>query len=689
MHAERKDFSIQNLLMLLSSNYEFIFYVDFDTDEVIPYHFAGNSDIQQESARITYREMTDNFITCKMTGAERKEIENILKKDHLDRHLRAKKYYTYDFRCSGYDPERYFRIKIVNMDETDGLHHAVIGLANIDNEKHSRIDFYKSGRKILVIEDNEINREILTEILSDMYTVITAENGNEGFEILSEYAEDIAVIITNLEMPVCNGYEFLEHFSSVRQYSAIPVLVVTTTNQTEAEIKCLQLGATDFIVKPYNREVVRNRVKSLARLKESSAMLNALEKDNLTGLYTKEFFIRYAQEKIDCNPDKKYCIVCSDIENFKVINDKYGLKTGDDILIYISDQIKKNFPGIIFGGRINGDIFAFLQETDEISYPDKETIEYISKHAPVISVSVKFGIYPAECGRSVQHMTDRAVMAINQIKNVYGKYVAVYDNKIREGLMKQQQIIDNMQDALEKRQFKVYYQPKHEISSDKTSGAEALVRWIHPVLGFMNPGLFIDIFEKNGFITQLDEYVWNEVCSSMARWRNSGIDIVPVSINVSRRDFEKDDLAEEIINLVDSYSLPHDYLHIEVTESAYSDNPKKIEKTIEKLHDAGFIIELDDFGTGYSSLAVLNSMKLDILKLDMSLIKQDISSSDRSTLVFAIKLAQMLGLKTVAEGVENSEQCERVKSLGCDYIQGYFYSRPVPEEEFMESLKFN
>lgn len=283
-------------------------------------------------------------------------------------------------------------------------------------------------------------------------------------------------------------------------------------------------------------------------------------------------------------------------------------------------------------------------------------------------------------------MTDRAIMAINQIKNVYGKYIAVYDNKIREELMKQQQIIDNMQEALEKRQFKVYYQPKHEIISDNTSGAEALVRWIHPVLGFMNPGLFIDIFEKNGFITQLDEYVWNEVCSSIARWRNNGLQIVPVSINVSRRDFEKEDLAEKIINLVDSYNLPHDYLHIEVTESAYSDNPKRIEKTIEKLHDSGFVIELDDFGTGYSSLAVLNSMKLDILKLDMSLIKQDISSSDRSALVFAIKLAQILGLKTIAEGIENSEQFERVKSLGCDYIQGYFFSKPVPEEEFMKSL---
>lgn len=686
MQSETNDFSMQNLLMLLSSNFEYIFYVDFDTDEVIPYHQSEDSYVQQEVSKITYREMIDNFITCNMSGAELKEIENILKKDHLYRHLRAKNYYTYDFRCSGYEPERYFRLKIVNMNEKDGLHHAVIGLANIDNEKYSSIDFYKSGRKILIIEDNELNRDILTEILSDMYTVITAENGNEGFEILSEYAEDIAVIITDLEMPVCNGYEFLERFSSVRQYSAIPVLVVTTTNQTEAEVKCLQLGATDFIVKPYNREIVRNRVKSLARLKESSAMLNALEKDSLTGLYTREFFIRYAQEKIDCNPDKKYCIVCSDIENFKVINDKYGLKTGDDILIYVSEQIKKHFPGIIFGGRINGDIFAFLQETDGVSYPENNTIEEILRQSPVISVSVKFGIYTAEGNHSVQHMTDRAIMAINQIKNVYGKYIAVYDNKIREELMKQQQIIDNMQEALEKRQFKVYYQPKHEIISDNTSGAEALVRWIHPVLGFMNPGLFIDIFEKNGFITQLDEYVWNEVCSSIARWRNNGLQIVPVSINVSRRDFEKEDLAEKIINLVDSYNLPHDYLHIDVTESAYSDNPKRIEKTIEKLHDSGFVIELDDFGTGYSSLAVLNSMKLDILKLDMSLIKQDISSSDRSALVFAIKLAQILGLKTIAEGIENSEQFERVKSLGCDYIQGYFFSKPVPEEEFMKSL---
>ncbi|MBQ7503004.1 EAL domain-containing protein [bacterium] len=215
------------------------------------------------------------------------------------------------------------------------------------------------------------------------------------------------------------------------------------------------------------------------------------------------------------------------------------------------------------------------------------------------------------------------------------------------------------------------------------------MRWIHPELGFMNPGLFISLFEQNGFITKLDRYIFEEVCSNLREWIDKGKRIVPISINVSRRDFECDDLADFIISMADKYDIPHSYLHIEVTESAYSDNPDLITKTIDKLHDSGFVIELDDFGAGYSSLSTLSNMHIDVMKLDMSLIRNDHPSEGKDVLQFAIYLAKMTNMKTVAEGVETLSQKERLENLGCDYIQGYYYSKPISKDQFEEYLEKN
>ena len=180
--------------------------------------------------------------------------------------------------------------------------------------------------------------------------------------------------------------------------------------------------------------------------------------------------------------------------------------------------------------------------------------------------------------------------------------------------------------------------------------------------------------------------MWETVCRTLKKWERDGVPVVPVSINVSRRDFEVAELAEKIIELVDRYELPHEMIHIEVTESAYSDDPERIKRVVKTLHDEGFVIELDDFGTGYSSLIALSSMDLDILKLDRSIIQNDIPGSEKNILEFSMQLAKMLHLKTVAEGVETKEQMERVSALGGDYIQGYYYSKPLPAGEFASYL---
>lgn len=203
----------------------------------------------------------------------------------------------------------------------------------------------------------------------------------------------------------------------------------------------------------------------------------------------------------------------------------------------------------------------------------------------------------------------------------------------------------------------------------------------------MNPGVFIPQFEQNGFIRELDLYVWEEVCKMLTAWEEEHKCLIPISVNASRRDFDDEEFAQKVIAIVDRYGLDHSYFHIEITESAYSDNPQKIVQTINFFHENGFVVELDDFGSGFSSMSALSNLEPDVMKLDMSLIQNDNPDSDRNILEFSMHLAKMMRLQTVAEGVETEAQVKRIISLGGDYIQGYYYSRPLPRGQFEEYLK--
>ena len=545
--------------------------------------------------------------------------------------------------------------------------------------------FTLSKRTVLVVEDNDMNREILCELLSDEYTVLEAENGNVGLEQLDAHAGEVSIIMLDVYMPECDGFEFLSRKRQDPRFDTVPVIMMTASNAVDDEIRCLELGASDFITKPYNVEVMKNRMKSLIRLRESSTMLGRLETDALTGLYSKEFFYHTVEEVLLSNPDTAYDIVCSDVENFRALNDRFGTARCDSFLRSVAEDLPARIPGCLFGGRIGADVFAFLLRHYEgdwkgILTPEGDETRY-SKF------TVKYGIF-AEVDHSLSAaaICDRATLALGKIKKKFGVRVAWFDDEMRKLQLREHQIEENMESALAERQFVVYYQPKHNLHTDTTGGAEALVRWIHPELGFVSPGQFIPLFERNGFITNLDFYIWEEVCKELRHCLDSGLPAVPVSINASRMDFDVPDLAGEIAALADKYGLDHSLLHVELTESMYSDNPGKIEKTLADLHNNGFHIELDDFGSGYSSLTSLNTLTLDMMKVDMSLIRQASATGDYSILRFCSLLADNLRLKTVVEGVETAEQVAALKVLGCDYIQGYYFSKPLPPKEFEEYL---
>ncbi|MGM9603470.1 MAG: EAL domain-containing protein [Faecousia sp.] len=539
-------------------------------------------------------------------------------------------------------------------------------------------------KQILVVEDNKLNREILCEILSGEYQVLEADNGQAALELLERDKSSVSLIFLDVVMPVMDGYAFLDRIRSDAELSGIPVVVTTQNGGEDDEVTALSHGATDFVPKPYRPQVILHRAASLIKLRESAAMVNQFMFDRLTGLYSKEYFYRRVREFLLENPATEYNIICSNIENFKVYNDTFGMKSGDRLLQTIAEQMRQQVGVGGLYARFGADRFLFLKRREE-EEQDRAKMEAFA-HGPfgTKNLVVKWGIYEiTDRSVPVEQMVDRAFLAADSIKGKYNQCIAVYDDVLRNKLLREQSITESMESALSQGQFTVYLQPKYSLHDDQLSGAEALVRWIHPQWGFMSPGEFIPLFEKNGFITQLDRYVWEQVCILLRDWRRKGYPMIAVSVNVSRADVYQDDLQETLSGLVKKYGIEPQQLHLELTESAYTENPSQIIATVDRLREVGFIVEMDDFGSGYSSLNMLNQMKLDILKLDMKFIQTETAKpAEQGIIRFVINLARWLNLSVVAEGVETRAQLERLREVGCDYVQGYLFSKPLPAETF-------
>lgn len=545
---------------------------------------------------------------------------------------------------------------------------------------------------VLIIEDDEINRGILSAFLEEKFDLLEAENGKIGMDVLAANYKKVSVILLDILMPVMNGYDFLQKMSQEKRFKSIPVIILTANNADSDQIRALKLGASDFISKPYNPNIIVNRIEAMIRLRRSFEMLSAAVLDNLTGVYLSQVFFARADQILKNYPDVEYDFICTNIESFKVMNSRHGRKTGDKLL----QEVASIFKGVLqkheICGRISADRFAILLRHRELDFYKNIEDEIAKKFKKEMadSLVLKFGIYEKinheEAATSIY---DNAMLALNSIAKQYGETICYFNQDLQKKAQAEQDVIDNMEEALEENEFVVFYQPKHGIKENRTMGAEALVRWNSKKFGFMSPGLFIPIFEQNGFITKLDYYIWETVCKMLHERLEKNALVVPVSVNISRSDFDMADLDQKIIALADKYNVPHDLLHLELTESAYNDNPEQIRKIVESLHSAGFIIELDDFGTGYSSLSVLTKMPFDILKLDMSLVREIKNSAGRNILSCIVDLANRFNMQTVAEGCEDQETADILGELGCNFIQGYFYSKPLPPNEFFEYIELH
>ena len=541
-------------------------------------------------------------------------------------------------------------------------------------------------RTILIVEDNEINRMMLSELLSSEYMVLEAENGQQALDVLERKKDEISVILLDITMPVMDGYTFLSIAKKDPSLASIPVIVTTQSDSEADEVAALSHGATDYVAKPYKPQIILHRVASIIHLRETAAMINQFQYDRLTGLYSKEFFYQRVRETLRQNSGQNYYLICSDIVNFKLINDVFGVAAGDRLLCGIADMYRRYVGEGGICGHLDADRFVCLLEFDDV-FTEQMFIsanEEINRLQNAKNVAVKWGIYSVgNQNVTVEQMCDRALLAARSIKEQYGVYYAAYDDKLRDELLRQQAIIDSMETALKEGQFLVYLQPKYRIWDETLAGAEALVRWKHPEWGFQSPAEFIPLFEKNGFITKLDQFVWDKTCFYLRKWDEEGYPPIPVSVNVSRADIYHADIADIMMRTVTKYGLTPSRLHLEITESAYTEDPGQIIETVRHLRELGFVIEMDDFGSGYSSLNMLNQMPIDILKLDMQFVQSETAKPmDQGILQLIMELARRMHLSVVAEGVETKTQLDRLSETGCEYVQGYYFARPMPEGEF-------
>ena len=544
-------------------------------------------------------------------------------------------------------------------------------------------------RSILVVEDNELNREMLCAMLEDRYNVLQAENGKEGLEVLQENYRDISIIVLDVQMPVMNGYEFLHAVKDDDLLKEIPVIVATGSSDIEEEERCLELGATDFVIKPYKKNIVLKRISNIIRLRESASTLKEVEFDDLTGVFTRQAFFHHAQKILQDNPNIDFTLAISDIQDFTLVKERYGMKVANDLLLRNVALLRKaQVENYVFGRYDDNQFIVMAPSSERYAEIRKQRRGRLTIPLPEEGVAVlKFGVKRSiEHDVSIKEHCRHVLMALDTIKHVYGVNYTLFDENMQKYYDRRIAIERSMVKALENGDFQIFYQPKHDSRTGELVGAEALVRWTHPEFGFLSPAEFIPVFEQTGFISEVDFYAWKRTCMNQREWQDKGLRIVPISVNCSRSELLQNDFLHKWFKPLKDSALSSQYMHLEVTESLFTEHFDKLSEVLRECQQRGVKIELDDFGTGYSSLSMFQLLPLDIIKFDMAFVKGLDSPRQARVMAACVRLVHNLGLKCIAEGVETSQQLEKVKEMGIDAVQGYYYSRPLPKAEFEQYL---
>ena len=439
-------------------------------------------------------------------------------------------------------------------------------------------------------------------------------------------------------------------------------------------------AAINILVK--SEDGVPSYVVGHIRMMNSAELQKKLALDSFTNDKHPNVFNSCAVNVLNSCGDKNAAIVQFDIKQFKLINAKHGEKVGTEILNYISEGLD-SICGSMAHIRLSADVYMMVMTYDDQSEIEAfidRIKERLSRYGD-ITYKLVFGVYiVVDKNMPMRHMGDRAAIARQGIKNNALCDVGYYTENQKDTLLNRKFIEDRMYYALEHHEFVMYLQPKYSIDSTRIVGAEALVRWIHPENGIISPADFIPIFEKDGFIVKVDEYMWEQAVITIKSWIDAGLEPLPISVNISRVHLSDDRFVKILDGIVAKYGVPKRYLETEITESVENDNSGEM---IKKLKESGYTLLMDDFGSGYSSLNMLKNTPFDVIKIDKDFFSEFmLSDRGKKIISHTISMSKDIGLDLVAEGVETEEQAQFLLDSGCRVAQGFFYSKPVTVDEF-------
>ena len=538
---------------------------------------------------------------------------------------------------------------------------------------------------ILIVDDVSINRELLSYILQDQYQVYEAENGARAIEMIESQDRLYHLVLLDIQMPGIDGFGVLEKMKEMKILQHLPVIIISGESSDAAILHAYKLGAVDFFTKPFSQEVVLNRVHNILSLYEHEY------KDSLTGGYNRSGFIRMAKNILHNTPKKSdYALMFFDIKNFKATNELFGIRRGDSVLRNFYNRMEAVWNPTI-AARLEADHFVCLLPKDHIH--TDSMLRDLTMNVQLEGRSMKLygccGVYYLEDDEvSVVSMIDRAKLAEESVLPDHLQPYAVFDESMRRMYVDQMELMAEYEAAIAGGEFQVYYQPVVEAASGNLISAEALVRWIHPKRGMVSPAAFIPALENGGHISKLDWFVANQVAEFDRKRYASGEPVLPVSVNLSWTDFYDDNVMRGLLDLLGSGKVQKGDIRLEITETSYTALENDREGILEQFRSLGSLILLDDFGSGFSSFGMLKRYSFDILKLDMSFTRQ-IETSEKVCIIIKgiIKMVHELGIKVIAEGAETEAQVRFLRENGCDYIQGYYFSKPLPEQEFVAYIE--
>ena len=551
------------------------------------------------------------------------------------------------------------------------------------NELNSLIDSVPGGIGVWKVTD-----KVQVEYFNDGFC---RQFGYDREEFQEKFTKDLTVLW------VGGDTEYILKRLRENQDSSDRISLVHQVRRKDQILRWFSLNALKYkeedgvpVYRIVNIDVTESRENELLIEQKNEELRYLLEHDALTGLYNRSTFCRKTADFLRQNPNGSYNMVQFDIERFKVINELYGNFMGDRILLLIAEGLQKCLKDKGTYGRLEADHFAVCLPagTEELQYVREQMDKSLASVKIEQKINLYYGVYTVEDrDMSVDLMCDRANLALRTVKGNSNRSYAVYNDELHQVVLSEQQLTNSMEEALLQRQFEVYYQPVVDLKTGEVVSAEALVRWNHPEKGMVSPGFFIPFFEHNGFIIKLDAYIREEVCRNIMELGRRGLNCVPVSVNVSRLEFYDPNLCRSIIDLTERYRLEPGMMRLEITESAYTDNPQQLLAAMKELQNYGFQVLMDDFGSGYSSLNMLKDVPVDILKMDMKFLEnQGISGRGPEILASLVRMAKKLGMHTIAEGIETKEQGDFLRSVGCEYGQGYYYARPMPADAFTNLL---